>query len=68
MADLPLKAPPAPVAAPPPLYFPPAGLPMIRLIHHIASSFPTPIVGFGSGLAAEVSQSGQQLTLTHPHG
>jgi hypothetical protein len=40
---------------------------IIRLIQHIASSFPTPINGFGSELAAEAQQTEQQLTLTHPH-
>lgn len=46
----------------------PPSLPIIRLIEHIASSFPIPIVGFGSELAAQSSQADQQLTLTHPRG
>jgi hypothetical protein len=41
---------------------------IIRLIHHIASSFPTPINGFGSELAAQPQHTAQQLALTHPHG
>ena len=36
---------------------------IIRLIQHIASSFPTPINGFGSELAVGNQQTEQQLTL-----
>ena len=70
MADLPLKAPQPPVDFPPPFEggVPRHGPLIIRFIQHIASSFLTLIVGFGGELAAQASQTEQQLTLTHPHG
>ena len=41
---------------------------IIRLIQHIASRFPAPIVGFGNEPAAQTQHTEQRLTLTHPHG
>jgi hypothetical protein len=75
MSDMPpLKAPPVAPAWPPPLDFLPPGKPwqhdplIISFIQHIASSLPATINGFSHEMAAQSSQTEQQLTLTHPHG
>jgi hypothetical protein len=61
MSDMKLPAMRAPMASDP-------GPRILRLVQHMASRFPAPIIGFGNEPAAQTQHTEQRLTLTHPHG